>query len=252
MAKAKKADKPVAIRDRIREFRRVPARSLKPHPQNWRRHPDSQRAALAGVLEEIGYAGAILTRELDDGSLQIIDGHLRAETTPDMDVPVLVLDVDEREANYLLATLDPVGDMAEADQAVLGALIKKTPKQKDCVAEMLRNLTSAAGLIDPPETPESVQQNIEHISKMKKAHRQIDANAEKKGDTERYLVIVFPNREEREKANAALGLPPDERYIASGQITITSKNPFHGKVRVSKFSDGKKRRAANAKHSDGG
>ena len=83
------------FRDRIKELRRVAARELVPNPKNWRRHPARQAAALRGVLQEIGYADALLARLLPDGRLMLIDGHLRAETTPDQLVPVLVLDVDE-------------------------------------------------------------------------------------------------------------------------------------------------------------
>jgi DNA modification methylase len=107
------------IRDRIVELRRVPARDLVPNPKNWRRHPARQAAALRGVLEEVGYADALLARALPDGRLMLIDGHLRAETTPDQLVPVLVLDVDEAEANKLLATLDPLAAMAETDKLAL-------------------------------------------------------------------------------------------------------------------------------------
>jgi len=71
---------------------------------------------LRGVLQEIGYADALLARALPDGRLMLIDGHLRAETTPDQLVPVLVLDVDEAEADKLLATLDPLAAMAETDK----------------------------------------------------------------------------------------------------------------------------------------
>jgi DNA modification methylase len=105
-----------AIRDRILELRRVAARELLPNPKNWRRHPVRQAAALRGVLQEIGYADALLARILPDGRLMLIDGHLRAETTPDQLVPVLVLDVDETESNKLLATLDPLAAMAETDK----------------------------------------------------------------------------------------------------------------------------------------
>jgi hypothetical protein len=66
----------IAIRDRIRELRRVRARDLVPHPKNWRKHPRAQAAALRGLLTEIGYADALLVRELRDGALMIIDGHL--------------------------------------------------------------------------------------------------------------------------------------------------------------------------------
>ncbi len=96
------------IRDRIKELRRVKASELFASPRNWRTHPQAQQDALRGVLAEVGYADALLARELPDGGLELIDGHLRAETTPDQEVPVLVLDVDQDEANKLLTVLDPL------------------------------------------------------------------------------------------------------------------------------------------------
>jgi hypothetical protein len=110
------------VPDRILELRRVRASTLRPHPRNWRIHPAAQRAALAAVLDEIGYADALLARELPDGSLELIDGHLRAETTPDQEVPVLVVDVTAEEAEKLLATIDPLVMMAEANREVLAEL----------------------------------------------------------------------------------------------------------------------------------
>jgi len=103
------------IRDRIRELRRVRAADLLPNPKNWRRHPKAQANALRDLLAEIGYADALLAREVADGRLMLIDGHLRAETTPDLDVPVLILDLDEAEADKLLLTLDPLASLAESD-----------------------------------------------------------------------------------------------------------------------------------------
>ena len=55
------------IRDRVVDLRRVRASELNTNPKNWRRHPDEQRAALNGSLNEIGYADALLTRETDKG-----------------------------------------------------------------------------------------------------------------------------------------------------------------------------------------
>jgi len=153
--------KRVAIRDRVKELRRVKASELVPSPHNWRQHPASQRNALSGVLEEIGYAGALLVRELPDGSYGIIDGHLRAETTPDMEVPVLVLDVDEREAKYLLATLDPLGAMAEANDEALAALMQDVESGNAAVQEMLAGLYAMPAPVIPPEDFKEVDENIE-------------------------------------------------------------------------------------------
>jgi hypothetical protein len=56
------------IRDRIKGLRRVRAGDLRPHPKNWRKHPEAQQNALRGVLAEVGYVNAILVREMPDGT----------------------------------------------------------------------------------------------------------------------------------------------------------------------------------------
>ena len=128
------------FRDRIVELRRVPAGELIPNPRNWRRHPARQVAALRGVLEEVGYADALLARQTPSG-LELIDGHLRAETTPDQLVPVLVLDVDEAEANKLLATLDPLAGMAETDKLALKDLTALVQTNSAELRELLEGLS---------------------------------------------------------------------------------------------------------------
>jgi len=130
----------------------VRASLLRPNPRNWRTHPPAQRDALRGVLAEVGYAGALLARELPDGALELIDGHLRAETTPEQEVPVLVLDLDEGEAAKLLAVLDPLGNMAEADEEALTSLLAEVETQNDAVRAMLDNLLAAQAQPEPEET----------------------------------------------------------------------------------------------------
>ncbi len=128
------------IRDRVRELRRVKARDLVPNAKNWRVHPKAQASALRGVLAEVGYADALIARELPDGKLQLIDGHLRAETTPNAMVPVLVLDVTEEEADKLLLTLDPLAGMAEADTARVKALLETVRTDSSALGELLERI----------------------------------------------------------------------------------------------------------------
>ena len=111
------------IKDRIVEFIRVPASSLVPHPSNWRKHPKRQQDLLRSTLEQIGYADASVARRLPDGTLQLLDGHLRKDTTPRQDVPVLVVDLDDQEAALFLATHDPLSTLAETDSALLASLV---------------------------------------------------------------------------------------------------------------------------------
>ena len=159
------------IRDRIRELRRVKASQLRPHPQNWRRHPLAQQDALRGLLAEIGYADALLARELPDGSLELIDGHLRAETTPEVEVPVLVVDLDDQEAAKLLALHDPLVGLAEPDPQMLADLLADVQTQSEAVRAVLDEMLlvsenapaqdSAERLPREVEIPESFQVVVE-------------------------------------------------------------------------------------------
>ncbi len=127
----------MTIRDRIRELRRVRAGDLRANPNNWRTHPAQQRKALRALLAEVGYAGALLARELPDGAIELIDGHLRAETTPDMEVPVLIVDLDDAEAAKLLALYDPLGAMADIDRDALGELADRVDTESDALRTVL-------------------------------------------------------------------------------------------------------------------
>ena len=133
------------IRDRIKELRRVRAAELRPNPRNWRIHPPEQQDALRGVLAEIGYADALLARELPDGTLMLVDGHLRAETTPDSVVPVLVLDVDEAEANKILLTHDPLAGMATVSDEHLRELLAEVQTENAAVRGLFESLAKERG-----------------------------------------------------------------------------------------------------------
>ena len=129
------------FRDRITALRRVPAASLVPHPDNWRRHGPDQTAAMRGLLARLGYVNAILIRELDEGTYQILDGHMRVDLSQGApDVPVLVLDVTEDEASLILATHDPVGDLALPDAEYSDALARAVWTDNEAINTVLREL----------------------------------------------------------------------------------------------------------------
>jgi hypothetical protein len=146
------------IRDRIKEFRRVKASDLQPNPRNWRTHPPAQRDALRGVLAEVGYADALLARQLPDGSLELIDGHLRAETTPEMEVPVLVLDLTEEESAKLLAVLDPLAGMAQPDREMLAELIGDVETENEAVQNLLDQLVRESEQLPETDSDASPQE----------------------------------------------------------------------------------------------
>ena len=146
------------IRDRVIDQRKVPANTLRPSPHNWRTHPVHQRDALRGVFAEIGFAGAELVRELPDGSLELIDGHLRAEEMGDQPVAVIVTDLTADEAKKLLLVYDPIGELADADKDRLRELLRTVELESPALLQMCEEL--AAKHFDPPDE-ESVGEKAE-------------------------------------------------------------------------------------------
>ena len=146
--------KPTDYRNRIKALEYVNSADLAAHPGNWREHPAAQAEALKGVLAEVGIAGALLAyrSERQGGALVVIDGHLRKDAAPQK-WPVLVLDVDDAEADYILSTHDPLAAMATADAGALDALLSSVQSGEAAVQAMLSQLAARSGLyeFDPNE-----------------------------------------------------------------------------------------------------
>ena len=90
------------IRNRIKGHRRVKAGELVPHEWNFRNHPEMQKSALEAVYREVGFARSLLAYEMPNGRLKLIDGHLRRDLDPEMEVDVEILDVNDDEARTLI------------------------------------------------------------------------------------------------------------------------------------------------------
>lgn len=146
-------------KNRIIGLEYVHSRELDSHPGNWREHGKAQTEALRGVLAEVGVAGALLAYRSarNGGRLTVIDGHLRKDAAPQV-WPVLVLDVDDAEADYILATHDPLAAMAQADAAALDALLSSVNTRDAAVQAMLAELAQEAGLYPPKETVDAEPQ----------------------------------------------------------------------------------------------
>lgn len=166
----------LTIRDRVKEFRRVRAGDLLPHPLNWRTHPPEQLAAIRGALQEVGFAGAVLVRELPGGGYGLIDGHARTEVMAaggadaEAMVPVLVLDVTEDEANKLLASYDPIGDMAGASAKTLESLLADLQVASADVGKVLTDTLAEA--VNPFRVTQARVQDLRPHPRNYQAHPQ--------------------------------------------------------------------------------
>lgn len=129
-----------AWRSRITRHADVDPSSLSSNPANWRTHPKHQADALAGVLSEVGYVQSVIVNER---SGRIVDGHLRvalAVERAELTVPVVYVDLSDDEERLILATLDPIGALAETDTAALSALLDGLAPTADGLAGLLASL----------------------------------------------------------------------------------------------------------------
>ena len=160
--------KPTDYRNRIKALEYVNSADLVAHPGNWREHPAAQAEALKGVLSEVGIAGALLAyrSERQGGALVVIDGHLRKDAAPQA-WPVLILDVDDAEADYLLVVHDPLAAMATADAGALDALLSSVQSGEAAVQAMLAELAEGAGLYQPQDDPQDADPQIDRAEELR-------------------------------------------------------------------------------------
>jgi hypothetical protein len=148
-------------RNRIVGHADVPPGELVPNPRNWRAHPPEQRRALAGALAEVGWVAQVLVNQTTG---RVVDGHLRIELALSRDeptIPVAYVELTEDEERLVLASLDPIGAMAEAEALALESLLADLEPADADLRAFIDGLagqrgidTVYAGLVDPDEAPD--------------------------------------------------------------------------------------------------
>lgn len=144
---AKKKPAAAQFRNRIIEYGVKPADQFTANPSNPRCHPQFQRDVMKSALETVGFVAPVI--EARNGYL--LDGHERVYQALGNDnapVPYVVVDVDDDEANYVLATFDPITGLATYDRDILGELLETVNSDDAAVQQMLSQLASKAGLVD--------------------------------------------------------------------------------------------------------
>lgn len=242
------------IRDRVRGVRRVRAKELAPSPYNWRTHPDRQRDALKGLLATIGYADVLLAREREDGSLELIDGHLRAETTPETKVPVAVLDVTAEEAKTLLLSIDPLAEMATLDPRALALLLAEVGpsgnEAVDAMYAMLADQAAAAdaqaaelahGLSDPDEVPAPPDQATTRAGDVWRLgrHRLMCGDSSLAADLDRLLAGDRVDLVNTDPPYNVKVEPRSNNAIAAGQKASAKPRGHHQKFDVARSGEKK-------------
>lgn len=133
----------MSFKNRInKEVKTQPASQFLAHPDNPKIHPQSQRDALNIALNELGYVAPAIVN-VRTGYL--VDGHERvwqALQNDDSDVPYIEIDVDESEERAILATLDPIGMMAQHDGDMLAGLLGDIDFDVSFLGDFLNDVTN--------------------------------------------------------------------------------------------------------------
>lgn len=186
----------------------IEAGSLTENPQNWRRHSEEQLQSLRDLLSDpdVGWAGACLYNERTQ---RLIDGHARKSVAdPKTPVPVLVGEWSEEAERKILATLDPVGQMAQGDAEAYAKLIETVTAESLWVRDLLHN-TQADLNAQPTEDdnqeapsavlPEMACQPFEHYD---------------------YLMLLFRNEQDFQQACERLGVKRIQITYPGGRTKI--------------------------------
>jgi len=124
-----------------------PASEFLANPKNWRTHPQAQRAAVEGSLNELGWIDTVIVNRRTGF---LVDGHERlwqalkaGEDTP---VPFIEVDLSPEEEALALAVLDPIAGMATADRNKLDELMQEIQTGEDGLMSMLSELAEQEGI----------------------------------------------------------------------------------------------------------
>jgi DNA modification methylase len=135
--------------------------ALVPNPRNWRTHPSDHQAALSGALAEVGWVAEVTVNQTTG---HVVDGHLRIELAlarKEPTVPVTYVELTEDEERLVLASLDPLAAMAEAEATKLAELLEGLDPGDAALRALLDDLARdndleslRRGLVDPDDVPD--------------------------------------------------------------------------------------------------
>jgi hypothetical protein len=187
----------------------IEAGSLSENPGNWRRHSPEQLQSIRDLLQDpdIGWAGACLYNER---TKRLIDGHARKGVAdPKTPIPVLVGDWSEEAERKILATLDPVGAMAQGDPAAYAALVESITAESLWVRDLLHNTQAGldAAAVDEPEPEEEPSAALPQMECQPFEHYD-------------YLMLVFRNEQDFQQACERLAIQKVEITYPGGRTKV--------------------------------
>lgn len=178
---------------------RVPLDSLRPHPRNYRSHPDDQLAHLVRSIELHGqYRNIVVARDHT-----ILAGHgvaLAAQRAGLSEVAVVRLDIDPEDvaALQVLAGDNEIPNLAAVDDRMLTELLR------ELASDDLDNLLSTGFNGEQLSALAFVTRNRDEIADFDEAAEWLGLPAFAGGDPSPQIIIKFLSIEDRDRFLAEL------------------------------------------------
>lgn len=228
---------------------RIERSAIKGAPWNPRKLSDAAKRKISKGLKEIGLLGPVIVNKR---TMQLVGGHqrlacldaLEGKGSYSLDVAMVALSEKRaKEAALLLNNADAMGEwdlkalhdmlpdldigLAGFDQVGLDLLFdgsefsslfgkkSQTPGTQAAV-EALEAISSLSDDTEAPDDAETVKRkaSADAVAEMRKTSKGMSV----KEDTERYAVVIFNTRPERQAFMERLGLDPAGRYVTAAQL----------------------------------
>lgn len=101
------------------------------NPRNPRRHSGTQQEAMQAVLERVGWVTDVIVNQTTG---HVVDGHMRVELAMRAgisEIPVKYVELTEAEEAEVLATFDPLTNLAFMDRHALAGLLEEVDTDDD-------------------------------------------------------------------------------------------------------------------------
>lgn len=131
------------IQDRIVRHEKTSVEDILFNPQNWRMHPKHQQDTLDEVLTEVGWVQSVI---INQQTGHLIDGHLRVQLAAqagETTIPAVIVDLTPEEEKIILASFDPIGQMAITDEEKLNELIQEIGSENENLKNLLEHLSGS-------------------------------------------------------------------------------------------------------------
>lgn len=131
--------KPV-FANRIIGSAQVAPGDLVANDQNWKLHTRYQQEAMSAILHEVGLVRSVIVNQRTG---RIVDGHGRVQLALEQGIaliPVDYVDLSEAEEAKILATFDPIGQMAQTDRSQLDSLLAEVRSESAQLSNLLASL----------------------------------------------------------------------------------------------------------------